>query len=146
MSRGAVWWRRMFSAEGRISRRRYWAALLALTALGALGWTLAMLMGRVLSLIIVGPMALVWFLAGVCNNAKRLHDFGRSGRWQLAPAGVGVMVGLLAAGVRIEQSTTIFGLDEALLVMFGAFHLALGIVPGDAGANRFGTRASAAGG
>jgi uncharacterized membrane protein YhaH (DUF805 family) len=132
-----VRWGALFSGDGRIDRRGYWAILSGLIIVGVfVGWGAAAPAATpwrpLLALV-----ALVCATVCVCTNTKRLHDFGRSGRWQFAPLGVGVAVALLALTMQTNDPASKIGVLEALLFMFGAFHAALGLVPGDAHPNRF---------
>lgn len=65
---------------------------------------------------------------------RRLHDFGQSGWWAAAPLAVG-----LAAGIAMAASPLLAPIIQAVLlvgsVSFTAF---VGLMPGDAGPNRFG--------
>lgn len=116
-------------AAGRSDRRQYWACLLIVAF--AL-WNVPRGMGNDpvilgLSLVSLGFALVVWPL----TVARRLHDFGRTGWWFLAPVAVGSLAPF-AARLGVQAS------DWLAPAINLSFHLLVGIVPGDEKDNRFG--------
>jgi len=113
--RGAFWW-----LAGRARRREYWVWVVLLMGAG-------LLLSRAPPGINLGLT-----LALVLAQARRAHDFGRSGWW--APvATMATVVATLAFVPMGETAARLagIGLELALIVLFGA-------LPGDKGDNRFG--------
>ncbi len=141
------WTKLFFSFDGRIRRQEFWIVWLALLGVGVLlGW-----------------FPLVWpviLYCGVCIRAKRLHDIGRSGWWQLIPwAGYTLAtvfslyygLGALLTGLNFSElkeslavGGLVFGGLTVVFIWFAAclahlgFLLWVGITPGDPDENRFG--------
>ena len=84
-SPGNDWGKLFFSIDGRIPRSRFWA-----------GWGIllaARLVGGLIPFVnFIVAIGAIW--ADVCLNAKRLHDMGRSGWWQLIPYLMGIAAGV----------------------------------------------------
>lgn len=103
----------------RINRKTYWLSFLGATAVSVV---LALIHIRMTAMAGV----IVWLMIG------RLHDLGRSGWWTLAI--IGLVFGAIVA-------TWSFGVTSAVavgtLVELGCV-VALGLIPGEPGANRFG--------
>ncbi|HUZ11541.1 MAG TPA: DUF805 domain-containing protein [Caulobacteraceae bacterium] len=123
---GQVGWTDLFwSAQGRLGRTLFLigaAVLIAIAAIyeAAMGPTLHWLTG--------------WFIypaliySGACVLSKRLHDRGRSGWWAAL-----VLFALVAVWPRPHGfGSFVFGV---VLVWAG---IELGVMPSEAGANRFG--------
>jgi uncharacterized membrane protein YhaH (DUF805 family) len=141
------WKSLFFSAEGRIGRQAFWIGWLMLLGVHVVAGHLP-LVGQVLSLAAI--------YAWVCLSAKRLHDMGRTGWWQLLPVllgpvlviGSAVSIGfgaILAEAVNGDASfgalAGLGGLFVSLAVAFLAvigFTLWLGTSEGQAGDNRYG--------
>lgn len=119
------WAELFFSSTGRLARTPFVVAGAALFAIAYL--FLVVTPGAVLSLIgwIVYPALLIM---GCCLLAKRLHDRGRSGWWAAI-----VIIALIAVWPLPE---TFFDFIFAAIVVWAVVEL--GIMPGEAGANRFG--------
>ena len=139
----------LLSPSGRISRQPYWIATLVLVGAGVVAS-------------MVPFLNLIFFLASIyfwiCVYNKRLHDLGRSGWWQLIPWVAGIaslaalitafipILGTLMSGVRDDEAVlaAMLGSGSALLVsglggLVGlAFHIWLGLMPGQPGANKYG--------
>lgn len=101
-------WRLLSYSDGRSGRLPFVAGLMLLTP----PCLLLVKLGLPLALLLV-PMSWFW----VCMISKRLHDLGRAGPWLFAAAGLGLAT---------------FGIAWAV------FLLALALIPGQAGENRFG--------
>lgn len=141
------WKSLFFSAEGRIGRQAFWIGwLMLLGAHVVAGWI--PLIGQVI--------ALAAIFAWVCLCAKRLHDMGRSGWWQLLPivlgpvliVGSALSVGIGATLAHLTNGDAdwaalagVGGLFVSLAIAFVAvvgFTLWLGITEGQPGENRYG--------
>jgi uncharacterized membrane protein YhaH (DUF805 family) len=110
--------------RGRMNRATYWLCLTVILAIVA-----------VMSLFGIRPPRIgEAMLILMCT--PRLHDLGRSGWWVLVPLGIELVaiIGAIAL-VPAEDAQVVFG--AALLVVVG-FIVLLGLIPGDAQANRFG--------
>jgi uncharacterized membrane protein YhaH (DUF805 family) len=132
--------------KGRSGHKEYWASIAILLLVG-LGLAFANVAGA------SGVTTFLWFIVW----GRRLHDFGKSAAWVLAPLGamiVVTVVALLLGGNvlmdaaryaetgkgAISQSgeTEFFALVMALLAVQAGFTIWLGVKAGDAGDNRFG--------
>jgi uncharacterized membrane protein YhaH (DUF805 family) len=132
--------------KGRSGHKEYWASIAILLLVG-LGLAFANVAGA------SGVTTFLWFIVW----GRRLHDFGKSAAWVLAPLGamiVVTVVALLLGGNvlmdaaryaetgkgAISQSgeTEFFFLVMALLAVQAGFTIWLGVKAGDAGDNRFG--------
>ncbi|HEY5071428.1 MAG TPA: DUF805 domain-containing protein [Caulobacteraceae bacterium] len=126
MNGGPIDWRDLFSsASGRISRTRFWIAVVLLFTVAAAYEAAAGPTLKVLTFWIIYPVLLA---SATCVLAKRLHDRGRSGWWAALVLFVVVMIWPSPHGVR--------GL-LAVPVLIWAF-VELGLMAGEQGANRFG--------
>ncbi|HEY3695099.1 DUF805 domain-containing protein [Phenylobacterium sp.] len=115
----------LFSAEGRLSRTPFLAAAILLIVMAALyeaivGTTLHWLTGWM-----VYP-ALIY--CGACVLSKRLHDRGRSGWWAAL-----ILVAMVAVWPR---PIGFFDFLLALVLIWAVVEL--GVMSGEAGANRYG--------
>jgi uncharacterized membrane protein YhaH (DUF805 family) len=113
-------------AGARMNRLVFWRCWALVAALAAALW-LAPGLGRSAPYVALVLAARLY--------AVRLQDIGKSGWWQLGLYGAQAAAVALAAAAGWDLRT--FGLGLALSAQ-AAFTLALGAVPGDAGANRFG--------
>jgi uncharacterized membrane protein YhaH (DUF805 family) len=140
-------WQSLFWIAGRLPRRPYWFAILSLIIL-SLG---ARMLTRQLDPSLGGPLYAVveagvaWI--GICTFARRLHDLGRSGWWQV-PAFVLTVAGFYLAQPALATTLRLSPTVQALCVMVGmaayfGFIIALGIVRGMTADNRFGPAAAA---
>jgi uncharacterized membrane protein YhaH (DUF805 family) len=146
-------WRTLFlSPEGRIGQKDFWIGALILFLLGLLTPFIVHIMSPVVWLLLLYP----W----VCVFAKRLHDFGRSGLWIIAPFVIALLafvLGLIFGGVTVIAAIiagaqggtfSIPALLGALGAMLGflavagvvklVFILWVGLSTGDPGPNRWG--------
>ena len=142
-------WARQIWVAGRTTRRTYAITTLLLLAGGWFGHLLAEAIGRampwlmpdVATVAYVAQLALAWLLLTVA--ARRLHDFGRSGWWQLGV--YAVMIGCMAISEpnwadALGIGEIAAGLAElAAYVIYLGFLVALGLIRGDPGPNRFGS-------
>jgi uncharacterized membrane protein YhaH (DUF805 family) len=116
-----------FSASGRASRAQVWLGAVALGGLLALYEALVGEIGTLhwLTGWFVYPALL---FCGACVLSKRLHDRGRSGWW--------AALILLAVGAVWPQPSHFFDFLFVLVLIWAVVEL--GVMPGEAGANRFG--------
>ena len=147
-------WRNLFlSTEGRIGQKDFWLGALILFAI----WVLTPVLH------ILAPLAwLLLLYLWICVFAKRLHDFGKSGLFILAPFIVGFIaltLGVIFGGVTVLSGIWTFAQGGGEPASWAAFFAALGIMlaflclaalfkfifilwvglsTGDAGANRYG--------
>lgn len=133
-------WKQLLWVAGRADRKAYWLVLVALIAVG---WLCSVVLGSASA---ATDLLLSWM--GVCITARRLHDLGRSGWWQALPALVFTAC-LVAAmpefGFAAGLGETAVGLISIVgLVVELGFVIALGVLPGQTGENRFDRRAPAA--
>lgn len=114
-------WKTLFlSPEGRMGIKDFWLGFLILFGLW---WVLNLvpLVGHLVQLAMI--------YSYVCLYAKRLHDMGRSGFWQLIPMAVTAVcltVGVTAAGAGIAAAV-IQGDTEAVLAAVAGGFLLLGL-------------------
>lgn len=105
----------LFSYDGRIGRRIYWLGSFGVgIALGVLVPLISVVVGPWFALLALFPA--VWCIGAI--NAKRLHDIGKSGWWQLL--GVFSAVISIAGIYAMKDSATMvvgFGLALASLAM-----------------------------
>jgi len=110
----------------RTNRKGFWLATAIVFAV-AIGMSL------------VGParsgLAGVTTLLFVRIYASRLHDFGRSGWWQLLLYGVQFPAVILIAGAGALPPGGLIGVGLLIQLVFTAV---IGAIPGDPGTNRFG--------
>ena len=135
--------RLLLDDEGRASRRVFW-----LYGLGAIAFVMSALAllpqigvpARMTPLI--ASLALIY--PSYCVIAKRLQDAGIEGHWAIAVSGVAAIDALFVAAGPAEALTAATALARALwwwvsLANMAAF-IAIGLLPGDRGPNRFGPR------
>jgi uncharacterized membrane protein YhaH (DUF805 family) len=131
-------WTRFFSFRGRAARREYWRILATLFVLGIVLQLAAVIPGVVL---IALPVGLITNVIQWAVVARRLHDLGRSGWWQVPATALGLMVvaEAVSRGLLNPQSPQPLPPELALgAILMLAFFIAIGAVRGDAGSNRFG--------
>lgn len=105
--------------KGRGNRTEYWTIIGLFTVLGAV-------LPGMSAAAATGPMLVF--------TIRRLHDFGQSGWWSLLPIGVAI-----PATLAILVMPAAAPLLHAALIMCGVMFTAfVGLMPGDAAANRFG--------
>ncbi len=130
-------WKALFlTAEGRIGRKEFWIGFVTLFIVKFL----VGLLPRPLDLL--AGLVLVW--PGICINAKRLHDLGRTGWLMLAPFLGTLFLGIAAmvvSGAGMGQDLPLIAsasLGLLVLILDLGYLLWLGVGKGDVGANRFG--------
>lgn len=135
----AAWTYLFASFEGRIPRLPFWIAALALNVVAYLGDRLAMEIGGHPAAAVVG---LAFLYPSLALSIKRAHDRGRSDAYLLfffLPA-------FLASFMQVLGYMDAQGPMGTVLVLLGLWVLAalitlvidLGLLPGQAGPNRFG--------
>jgi uncharacterized membrane protein YhaH (DUF805 family) len=131
-------WKSLFSGKGRIDRTTFWTVQLLTGLFGTcLKATATLLIGG-LGLLPLLPLLIASWVISALNLAKRLHDLNRSGWWMLAPLAISVLIAGLGAarfGPGSDGSAATEAL--ALLASLGAL-LAIGLLKGNPGPNRFG--------
>ena len=134
-------WRYLFlSPQGRIGRRDFWLGVGVVIVAG-------LVLGMIPLLGLLASIALIY--PSVCLQAKRLHDFGKSGWLQLVPLGVMGVASIVAsvtggAAALAGGGAALAGLglglavlSLALLINLG-FLLWVGLSRGDVAANSYG--------
>jgi uncharacterized membrane protein YhaH (DUF805 family) len=118
------WGEIFFSAVGRAPRMPSWIATVILVVFAALYETIPSLL-HWLSGWFVYP---VLIYCGACVLSKRLHDRGRSGWWSAL---------VLFATVAVwPQPNSFFDFFFTLVIIWAVIDL--GVMPGEAGTNRYG--------
>ncbi len=113
-------------AGARSTRKTYWLTMTVVFVIAiALGSIPGLQRG-------VGSLTTLLFIR---IFASRLHDFGRSGWWQLVLYGVQIPA-ILLVGIAGHQPTGVM-VGVGLLIQL-IFTVVLGVIPGDRDANRFG--------
>ena len=103
--------------SGRAGRREYWWWVLAVT----IGWLILLLLAGatgILALLlpVYGLAILMPYLAA---TTRRLHDIGRTGRWQLAWAGVAMAAFFpIIVGLIVTIATFMGGVIELIIEVF----------------------------
>ena len=138
----------LFSPRGRVRRRLYWRATLVLIAASWCPYAIPRIG------LYLGAAASVAALYGfVCLYTKRFHDLGRSGWWQIVLWGAGLSPAILAPlalGILAESgmkpgfgdepgevTNILFALSVLATMVFAGCHIALGVLRGETGMNRF---------
>lgn len=131
-------WKTLFSFRGRAGRREYWR-LLGFTVLVGMSLSVLALVpgGQILGI----PLSLAANVVQWAIIARRLHDLGRSGWWQVPATALGMaaavnILGMGPKGIEAEQ-----GVATAMLLAMLLYFTFLGViggVRGDPGPNRFG--------
>lgn len=133
-------WSGFVDFSGRSNRGEYWWATLAVMLVGIVA---SLLDGALFGPGDRQPLSGVWGLATLLPSlaiaVRRLHDVDRTGWWVVAPAGLGVLAGVLLV------STATSGTPPVAAVLAGVAAAAMAIVllvwccqRGTSGPNRFG--------
>ena len=133
--------RALLSLHGRLQRKQFWMAFLVVFVGAAFSGQ-----GRDGANAIVGLLTLY---VAVCVYGKRLHDFGRSASYMLAPFGATVAYYVYVAAVLTNARPSSFDdmrqLEQdlqapylALMAFWGIATLWVGTHPSEKGDNRFG--------
>jgi uncharacterized membrane protein YhaH (DUF805 family) len=113
-------------ASARINRKVYWLTTGVVFAVAiALAYVPGLQRG-------FGSLATLLFIR---IYASRLHDFGRSGWWQLALYGIQLPAIILVGTVWGQPTSVMVAVGVLIQLIFTAV---LGVIPGDRGSNRFG--------
>ena len=136
--------------SGRATRAEYW------------WWVLAVVIGSSIFTAVFAPLATIFslaiFLPGLTVTARRLHDIGKSGWWQLAwvaidllaliPTATGLVIFIFSDGSALNSLSTdedsflplLLGFAITLLIWLGVFIWSLIwlISQGQAGPNHYG--------
>lgn len=112
--------------SGRASRSEYWWFALFLIIVG----TVLGIAGNAISTV----FSLATFLPSIAVAARRLHDSDKSGWWQVAPLGSGILTAVLAAAEIniLAFACGVFAVVSVVLVLVWL------IKTGTPGSNRFG--------
>ena len=141
----------LFSFDGRIGRRTYWLAILALiVAVQVLTFAPFLLESEGWAVLIIALTSqFIWLLSlwpMVAVGSKRLHDRDKSGWWLLVfwVLPFFLFFGGFGYGFTSRGPDVSAALSTASMMMLAALLIALwgivelGILPGTKGANRFG--------
>lgn len=131
-------WKAWFSFSGRAARRQYWRTLLLLIGVSFALSALGVIPG---GQIIAMPFSLAANIAQWALVARRLHDLGRSGWWQVPAMALGMaavlqVVSMGQSGIEARPDIAAAMLGAMFLSM--AFVVVIGVVRGDPGPNRWG--------
>jgi uncharacterized membrane protein YhaH (DUF805 family) len=131
-------WKSLFSSSGRSDRGRFWNVAALLGIASAVVRLIIQGFGDNPIVLVFVPVLIVMAVIGVNNSIKRLHDLGRSGWWWPAPLGLSIVGG--GVGAALTATSQVLGLVIAIFSALAtiAFVIALGVLRGDPGANRFG--------
>lgn len=131
-----------FTWDTRIGRKPYWAAMGVFIVIAIV----PELFGSPVSDVVGGLVSLAMIYPQICILAKRLHDLGLSGWWQLAPAGA--LIALILIWVATMAAGAVPGTDAGditlgLFVLVGVvgyfgFYIWLGAARGQPQPNRWG--------
>lgn len=138
--------RLLLTDEGRIGRRPFWLFLL-----GSIALAITLLSLPLIGLPAVAPVliSVILIFPSYCVLAKRFQDIGIDGQWAIFMVGIAAIDAVLIAagpgarGFAVLETMRAIWWWFALANMLGFF--AIGLWPGQNGANRFGpsVRASA---
>jgi len=131
-------WKAWFSFSGRAGRRQYWLTLMVLIGISFGLSGLGMIPG---GQIIAMPLSLPANVAQWALVARRLHDLGRSGWWQVPAMALGMaavlqVVSMGQSGIEARPDIAAAMLGAMFLSM--AFVVVIGLVRGDPDQNRWG--------
>ena len=138
----ALDWKALFSSVGRIDRPAYWRVVGGLFLFQILARLTITALGDDPIVLVIVPFVIVAAVIGINNNIKRLHDLGRSGWWLLAFVGAMVAGGGLAAILSGAAPIVAALVVVALVIATLAFAIAMGALPGQPTANRYGPPAA----
>jgi uncharacterized membrane protein YhaH (DUF805 family) len=133
----------LFSFQGRIDRTTWWTMMIGISILSAMVYfSLQFVIGVIPATLTVFPV--YWIT--LVMNAKRLHDRGRSGWWQISTA-VSLLImkvgGLMLAMSRGDASLTVVAWSISMVGLLAAcvalwIHIEIMFLAGQPGPNAFG--------
>jgi uncharacterized membrane protein YhaH (DUF805 family) len=143
-------WQWLFSFKGRIKRARWWAAALVYAAASVIAaaaiWLFILIAAvqldsedeaSLLGSTLAGFLLIALTVSGLAVTVKRFHDRGKSGWWvvpALALLAFGAMIAISSGNPSDPDILGVFIMLAALVWMV----VDLGVLSGNAGANRFG--------
>lgn len=121
--------------SGRASRSEYWWFYLFTVILSIVATIIDTAMGMGDSGIVQPVVGLILLLPTVAAGARRLHDTGRTGWWQIAPLAVFIPFAVIAMALATPALFAVAGLGVLVVVIALLVFMASS---GDEGPNRFG--------
>ena len=133
------WPHLLLSTSGRITRTEWWIGCIILLIVFGIAAALNWLAGISLAVVLLFVFLLILYCA-LAVTAKRLHDRDRRGWWILMfPLGFVVLVSVLSTLSEYVDPTLYYALLALTLIIAAAAVAELGLRPGTAATNRYGT-------
>jgi len=138
-----------FDVSGRACRSEFWYAML----FGVLAGLLAAFVDSLTQRSLASPaLNLAFLVPGLSLQVRRLHDFGRTGRWALAPVGAFLLLAALGmvpdldlgigdpdrGAADLNLFVALMAGSGLLLAAAATLLLVWDCLPGSAGPNRYG--------